>query len=240
MSTCSGLLSRRNISRARQITPIPEEPWRKSGDHRRQQTADRIRGLHGDNGSSLFDVEKVRADFPILRRSIHGKPLVYLDNAATSQKPAGGDRLVSETYYEQENANIHRGVHFLSELATKDHSTRRAKDDPIFPERRQIGRNYFRARSHRSDQSRRSNVRTSSMSAKAMKCSSQAWSITRTSCRGRFCARRRAQSFASHPINDRGELLLDEFEKLLVREPNSSRSTHVSETRFGSVTPSRK
>src|SRR5919199_780478 len=61
-----------------------------------------------------FDVCKIREDFPILKRQVHGKPLVYLDNAATSQKP----QVVVDTldrYYLDENANIHRGVHYLSE-----------------------------------------------------------------------------------------------------------------------------
>lgn len=64
-----------------------------------------------------LDVEKVRADFPILHQLVHGKPLVYLDNAATAQKP----RQVIDAlrrYYECDNANIHRGVHTLSERAT--------------------------------------------------------------------------------------------------------------------------
>lgn len=67
-----------------------------------------------------YDVEKVRRDFPILSLKVHGKPLVYLDNAATSQKPqAVIDRLVH--YYSAENANIHRGVHYLSQLATEEY-----------------------------------------------------------------------------------------------------------------------
>jgi len=64
-----------------------------------------------------FNVEKIRQDFPILETKVHGKPLVYLDNGATSQKP----RMVIEAvtqYYQAENSNIHRGVHHLSELAT--------------------------------------------------------------------------------------------------------------------------
>src|SRR5207253_1343140 len=68
-------------------------------------------------GSAAFDVERIRTDFPILQQRVHGKPLVYLDNAATSQKP----RVVIDTverYYAAQNANIHRGVHFLSEQAT--------------------------------------------------------------------------------------------------------------------------
>src|SRR5215468_9279749 len=67
----------------------------------------------------------IRADFPILQRRVHGKPLVYLDNAATTQKPqAVIDRL--SRYYEEENANIHRGVHALSVDATNAYD--RARD----------------------------------------------------------------------------------------------------------------
>jgi cysteine desulfurase/selenocysteine lyase len=79
---------------------------------------------HPRSTSAGFDVEKIRRDFPILARDVRGKKLVYLDNAATSQKP----RAVIDTitrYYEQENANIHRGVHFLSELATSKHDRAR-------------------------------------------------------------------------------------------------------------------
>jgi cysteine desulfurase/selenocysteine lyase len=67
--------------------------------------------------TGLFDVIKVREDFPILSRLVHGKPLVYLDNAATSQKPRSViDALVE--YYEEYNSNVHRGVHSLSMEAT--------------------------------------------------------------------------------------------------------------------------
>jgi cysteine desulfurase/selenocysteine lyase len=72
-----------------------------------------------------LDVAALRADFPILRQRIHGKPLVYLDNAATTQKPqAVLDRLVR--YYTEENANVHRGVHLLSERATNAFEEARA------------------------------------------------------------------------------------------------------------------
>jgi cysteine desulfurase/selenocysteine lyase len=64
-----------------------------------------------------YDVDAVRGDFPILSRTVRGKPLVYLDNAATTQKPqAVIDRIVR--YYSEENSNVHRGVHYLSEVAT--------------------------------------------------------------------------------------------------------------------------
>ena len=77
------------------------------------------------NTSSGFDVEEVRRDFPILDEKVHGKPLVYLDSAATTQKP----RVVIERldrYYRTENANIHRGIHFLSERATQVYEEARA------------------------------------------------------------------------------------------------------------------
>src|SRR5207249_10603332 len=68
-------------------------------------------------GPRALDVAAIRRDFPILQELVHGKPLVYLDNAATTQKPqAVLDRLMR--YYTSENANVHRGVHTLSERAT--------------------------------------------------------------------------------------------------------------------------
>ncbi|MGD0765401.1 MAG: cysteine desulfurase [Dehalococcoidia bacterium] len=74
----------------------------------------------------MLDVEAIRRDFPILQRTVHGKPLVYLDNAATTQKPhAVIDTLVD--YYERHNANIHRGLHTLAEEATARYEETRAK-----------------------------------------------------------------------------------------------------------------
>src|SRR6266478_9367282 len=65
-----------------------------------------------------FDVEKIRRDFPILSREIRGKKLVYLDNAATAQKPRAVIEAITR-YYETGNANVHRGVHALSQEATE-------------------------------------------------------------------------------------------------------------------------
>jgi cysteine desulfurase/selenocysteine lyase len=79
-----------------------------------------------NNNSSMFDVEKIRADFPILQQQVNGKPLVYLDNAATAQKP----KQVIETldqYYREYNSNIHRGVHSLSQKATVVYEAAREK-----------------------------------------------------------------------------------------------------------------
>ena len=77
-------------------------------------------------GRTVLDVARIREDFPILKQQVHGKPLVYFDNAATSQKP----QVVIDTlnrYYATENANIHRGIHFLSELATAEYEETRNK-----------------------------------------------------------------------------------------------------------------
>jgi cysteine desulfurase/selenocysteine lyase len=72
----------------------------------------------------VLDVARVRADFPILRRQVHGKPLVYLDNAATTQKPQRVlDALTA--YYSEQNANVHRGVHLLSQVATDAYESAR-------------------------------------------------------------------------------------------------------------------
>ncbi len=73
-----------------------------------------------------FDVEEIRNDFPILKRFVNGKQLVYLDNAATSQKPQAVIDALTQ-YYTFDNANIHRGLYFLSELATDQFETSRLK-----------------------------------------------------------------------------------------------------------------
>ncbi|MBI2118583.1 MAG: cysteine desulfurase [Elusimicrobia bacterium] len=75
---------------------------------------------------SVLDPEKIRKDFPILNRKIRGKPLVYLDNAATTQKPLAVIEAIHH-YYSSENSNIHRGVHYLSEQATLAYEGAREK-----------------------------------------------------------------------------------------------------------------
>src|SRR5690242_21846865 len=70
------------------------------------------------HAASTYDVQRVRRDFPVLHQKVHGKPLVYLDNAATTQKPLAVIEAI-ENYYRHDNSNIHRGVHALSERATE-------------------------------------------------------------------------------------------------------------------------
>ena len=82
-----------------------------------------------------FSVDEIRKDFPILTREVYGKPLVYLDNAATTQKPQCVIDAISEEYCSV-NANVHRGVHFLSQQATQLHE-----------DAREVVRNFINARS---------------------------------------------------------------------------------------------
>jgi cysteine desulfurase/selenocysteine lyase len=76
--------------------------------------------------NKMLDIQKIRADFPILSQKVNGKPLVYFDNGATSQKPQVVIDAIS-TYYQEINANIHRGVHTLSQLATDAYEVSRGK-----------------------------------------------------------------------------------------------------------------
>ena len=81
-------------------------------------------GAHPRKHGNLYDVHAVRGDFPALHQEVHGHPLVYLDNGATSHKPrAVIDAL--RRYYERDNSNVHRGVHALSERATRDYEAAR-------------------------------------------------------------------------------------------------------------------
>ena len=81
--------------------------------------------------SDLFNVERIRADFPVLHQTVNGKPLIYLDNAASSQVPQVViDR--GSVYLEQEHSNIHRGVHYLSQKATRSSSRQWSTTPTLF------------------------------------------------------------------------------------------------------------
>ena len=72
----------------------------------------------------MYNIEQIREDFPILSREVYGKPLIYLDNGATTQKPKCVVESITDEYYSV-NANVHRGVHFLSQQATELHEASR-------------------------------------------------------------------------------------------------------------------
>jgi cysteine desulfurase / selenocysteine lyase len=183
-----------------------------------------------------FDVYKVRADFPILAREIHGKPLVYLDNAATSQKPQPViDAMIR--YYTAENSNIHRGVHTLSELATESYEQSRVTVQRFLnaPDPREIifvrgateginlvAQTWGRANIGRGDQI--------VISAMEHHSNIVPWQI--------LCEQQGANLRVA-PVNDAGELILDEFEKLLGPKTKLVAMAHVSNA-LGTVNPVRK
>ena len=80
--------------------------------------------LHSSFFIIMYDINKIREDFPILSREVYGKPLIYLDNGATTQKPRCVVEAITNEYYSV-NANVHRGVHFLSQQATELHEASR-------------------------------------------------------------------------------------------------------------------
>jgi cysteine desulfurase / selenocysteine lyase len=186
--------------------------------------------------SGIFDVERVRADFPILEQKIHGKPLVYLDNAATSQKPRAVIDAISR-YYEGTNANIHRAVHHLSEQATEEYEAARqtaqkfinapSLSEVIFVRGTTEGINlvaqtFGRANIHSGDE-----VVVTDMEHHS---DIVPWQL--------LCEDRGAK-LRVVPINDRGELILDEYAKLLGPKTKLVCVTHVSNA-LGTINPVRQ
>ena len=180
-----------------------------------------------------FDVEKVRGDFPILREKVHGKPLVYLDNAATSQKP----QLVIETlqkYYSLENANIHRGIHFLSERATQAYEDARAKvarfinaadgREIIFVRGTTEGINLVAQSYGRKLIGEEDEIILSAMEHHS---NIVPWQI--------LCEQVGAR-LRIIPMNDEGELLIDEYERLLSDRTKLVAVTHLSNA-LGTINP---
>ena len=183
--------------------------------------------------NKTFDVERIRQDFPILRTKVHGHPLVYLDNAATSQKPQTViDALVR--YYEGENANIHRGVHYLSELATAE-----------FEKARETVRAFVNA-------ARASEIVFTRGTTEAINLVAQTYGRVHVGAGDEvlitamehhsnivpwqlLCEEKGAKLRVA-PINDAGELLLEEFEKLLGPWTKVVAVAHVSNA-LGTINP---
>jgi len=183
--------------------------------------------------SSGYDVERVRADFPILRESARGHKLVYLDNAATSQKPkAVIDAIVH--YYEHDNANIHRGVHYLSERATEEYEHARRVVQGFLHAARPSEIIFVRSATEAinlvaSTYGRKHVGSGDEVLITAMEHHSNIvpWQM--------LCGEKKAQLRVA-PINDRGELILEEFEKLLGPKTKMVAVGHVSNA-LGTVNP---
>ena len=183
-----------------------------------------------------YDVNRVRADFPILGMQIYGKPLVYLDNAATSQKPQLVIDAVSR-YYEQENANIHRGVHYLSERATEEYEAARktvqAFLNAAYAHEIIFVRGTTEAINLVAQTFGRANVASGDevvITAMEHHSNIVPWQM--------LCDEKGAKLRVA-PINDSGELLLDEYAKLLGPRTKLVAVTHVSNA-LGTVNPVRK
>ncbi|OJX52750.1 MAG: cysteine sulfinate desulfinase [Flavobacterium sp. 38-13] len=180
----------------------------------------------------MLDIQSIRAEFPILSQKVNGKPLVYFDNAATSQKP----KVVIEAitaYYEEINANIHRGVHKLSQLATDAYEISRSKiqrhinarhnHEVIFTSGTTHGINLvsngFAAILKAGDEVMVSNLEHHSNIVP--------WQM--------LCERTGAK-LTVIPMNNQGELVLEEFEKLLSEKTKIVAVNHISNA-LGTINP---
>ena len=186
--------------------------------------------------SPTFDLERLRRDFPILNQKIRGKDLVYLDNAATSQKPQPVIDAIAR-YYQSGNANIHRGVHFLSEHATEEHEAARKAvrqfinaartEELIFVRGTTEGINLVAQTYGRAHVGPGDEVLVSAMEHHS---NIVPWQI--------LCEQQGAK-LRVIPISDQGELLLDQFEKLVGPRTKIVAVAHVSNA-LGTINPIRE
>ena len=184
----------------------------------------------------MYDIQKIREDFPILDREVYGKPLIYLDNGATTQKPRQVVEAITDEYYSV-NANVHRGVHFLSQQATE-----------LYEASRETVRRFINARSSNEIVFTRGttesiNLLASSFADSQMKEGDEVivsvmehhsnivpWQLQ---------AARKGIVLKVIPMNDRGELLLDEYEKLFSERTKLVSFAHVSNV-LGTVNPAKE
>jgi cysteine desulfurase / selenocysteine lyase len=186
-----------------------------------------------DVSGTPWDVERIREDFPALHQQVHGKPLVYLDNAATTQKPrAVIDALVA--YYTRDNANIHRGVHLLSERATEAYegarvSIQRYLNAPsareiVFVRQATEGINLVASSFGRTFVSAGDEIVISAIEHHA---NIVPWQM--------LCEEKRA-TLRVVPVDDRGDLVMEEYARLLGPKTRLVAITQVSNA-LGTMTP---
>jgi cysteine desulfurase/selenocysteine lyase len=180
----------------------------------------------------MFDVQKVRADFPILSQKVNGKPLVYFDNGATSQKPQVVIDAISN-YYSEINANIHRGVHTLSQLATdayevsrntiQNHLNAKYNHEIIFTSGTTFGINLV-ANGFASLLQKGDEVMVSALEHHS---NIVPW---------QFLCEKTGAKLVVIPMNEKGELILSEFDKLLSEKTKIVTVNHISNA-LGTVNP---
>ena len=184
----------------------------------------------------MYNIQQIRADFPILARTVYGKPLVYLDNGATTQKPRCVVDAITDEYYSV-NANVHRGVHFLSQQATELHEASR-----------ETVRKFINARSTNEIVFTRGttesiNLLASSFGEAFLKEGDEVIVSTMEHHSNivpwQLLQMRKGIVLRVIPMNDRGELLLDEYERLFTPRTRIVCVAHVSNV-LGTVNPVRE
>src|SRR3954447_24726964 len=183
--------------------------------------------------ATSLDVTAIRKDFPIVAQQVHGKPLIYLDNAATSQKPQCVIEALTR-FYQMDNANIHRGVHQLSERSTQSYEAARGKvqrflnaantREIIFVRGATEGINLVAQTYGRSAVAAGDEIVISAMEHHS---NIVPWQM--------LCEEKGARLRVA-PINDAGELLLDDYERLLNAKTKLVAVSHVSNA-LGTVNP---
>jgi cysteine desulfurase/selenocysteine lyase len=183
-----------------------------------------------------FDIDAIREDFPILKEKVHGKPLVYLDNAATSQKPLSVIGVMNR-FYLAECSNIHRGVHYLSEQATEAYEATRVKCQHLLnaAESREIvfvrgateGINLVAQTYGRKNVGAGDEILITAMEHHS---NIVPWQI--------LCEEKGA-TLRVAPMNERGELLLDQYERLLGPKTKLVAISHVSNA-LGTINPAKE
>jgi len=183
--------------------------------------------------NSMYDINKVRNDFPILSREVYGKPLIYLDNAATAQKPRVVVDALADEYYNV-NANVHRGVHYLSQRATDLHEAARERvrsfigarktEEIIFTRGTTEGINLVADSFCASQTKPGDEIIVSTMEHHS---NIVPWQLA---------AERRGLRLRVIPIDDNGALRLDEYEQLFNERTRIVSCTHVSNV-LGTVNP---
>jgi cysteine desulfurase / selenocysteine lyase len=186
--------------------------------------------------SAGFDVEKIREDFPVLKQTIHGRPLVYLDSAATAQKPFAVIDAIRR-FHEVDCANIHRGVHELSQRSTAAYEETRAKakrflnsrskNELIFVGGTTEGINLVASAWGRTNVKAGDEIVISAMEHHS---NIVPWQM--------LCEEKGAK-LRVIPMNDRGELLMEEYEKLLNPRTRMVAVAHVSNA-LGTINPVRQ
>lgn len=180
-----------------------------------------------------MDITKIRADFPILSRAVYGKPLIYFDNGATTQKPRCVVDAIVDEYYSV-NANVHRGVHFLSQQATELHEGSRETVRRFINARTSAEVIFTRGTTEAI------NLLAFSFGEEFMKEGDEVIISTMEHHSNivpwQLLAARKGISIKVIPMNDRGELLLDEYEKLFSDRTRIVSIAHISNV-LGTINP---